>query len=85
MVNAHLKVLELSNTQASWVQMAFTRLFFCMALPAGFICALNIRISWCIGLGFHAIGALLTSAAITEQFWISFTTGLYVLTLDWHF
>ena len=34
MVNAFKKVLELSNVQASWVQMAFYGGYFCMALPA---------------------------------------------------
>lgn len=34
MVQAFKKVLELSNTQAAWVQMAFYGGYFCMALPA---------------------------------------------------
>ena len=34
MVQAFKKVLELSNTQASWIQMAFYGGYFSMALPA---------------------------------------------------
>ena len=34
MVSAFKKVLELTNTQASWVQMAFYGGYFTMALPA---------------------------------------------------
>ena len=34
MVQAFKKVLELSNSQAAWIQMAFYGGYFCMALPA---------------------------------------------------
>ena len=34
MVQAFKKVLELSNSEAAWVQMAFYGGYFCMALPA---------------------------------------------------
>jgi len=37
MVNVFKKVLELSNFQASWVQMAFYGGYFCMALPASLL------------------------------------------------
>ena len=37
MVQAFKKVLELSNSQAAWVQMAFYGGYFCMALPSGII------------------------------------------------
>ena len=35
MVQAFRKVLELTNSQAAWVQMAFYGGYFCMALPSG--------------------------------------------------
>jgi FHS family L-fucose permease-like MFS transporter len=81
MVNAFKKVLELSNTQASWVQMAFYGGYFCMALPAAmFMRKYSYKVGVLIGLGLYAIGALLFyPAAITEQFWF-FCLGLYVLT-----
>ena len=81
MVNAFKKVLELSNTQASWVQMAFYGGYFCMALPAAmFMRKYSYKVGVLIGLSLYAAGALLFyPAAITEQFWF-FCLGLYVLT-----
>ena len=37
MVNAFKKVLELSNSEAAWVQMAFYGGYFSMALPASVV------------------------------------------------
>jgi len=81
MVQAFKKILELSNSQAAWVQMAFYGGYFCMALPAAmFMRKYSYKVGILIGLGLYAVGALLFyPAAITEQFWF-FCLGLYVLT-----
>ncbi|MEM9325843.1 MAG: L-fucose:H+ symporter permease [Bacteroidota bacterium] len=81
MVQAFKKVLELSNSQAAWVQMAFYGGYFCMALPAAlFVRKYSYKTGVLIGLGLYAFGALLFyPAATTEQFWF-FCLGLYVLT-----
>ena len=81
MVQAFKKVLELSNSQAAWVQMAFYGGYFCMALPAAlFMRKYSYKVGILIGLSLYASGALLFyPAAITEQFWF-FCLGLYVLT-----
>ncbi|MDO3694680.1 L-fucose:H+ symporter permease [Wenyingzhuangia sp. chi5] len=81
MVQAFKKVLELSNSQAAWVQMAFYGGYFCMALPAAmFMRKYSYKVGILIGLGLYAVGALLFyPAAITEQFWF-FCLGLYILT-----
>ncbi|WP_299431784.1 L-fucose:H+ symporter permease [uncultured Maribacter sp.] len=81
MVQAFKKILELSNSQAAWVQMAFYGGYFCMALPAAiFMRKYSYKVGILIGLGLYAIGALLFyPAAITEQFWF-FCLGLYILT-----
>lgn len=81
MVQAFKKVLELSNSQAAWVQMAFYGGYFCMALPAAlFMRKYSYKVGILIGLALFAIGALLFyPAAITEKFWF-FCLGLYVLT-----
>lgn len=81
MVQAFKKVLELSNSQAAWVQMAFYGGYFCMALPAAmFMRKYSYKVGILIGLGLYATGALLFyPAAITEQFWF-FCLGLYILT-----
>jgi len=81
MVQAFKKVLELSNSQAAWVQMAFYGGYFCMALPAAlFVRKYSYKTGILIGLALYAVGALLFyPAAITEQFWF-FCLGLYILT-----
>jgi len=81
MVKAFKTVLELSNTQASWVQMAFYGGYFCMALPAAmFMRKYSYKTGVLIGLALYAIGALLFyPAASTEVFWY-FCVSLYILT-----
>lgn len=81
MVSAFKKVLELNNTQASWVQMAFYGGYFTMALPAAiFAKKYSYKIGILIGLALYAIGAMLFyPAAIYEQFGF-FLAALYILT-----
>lgn len=81
MVQAFKKILELSNSEAAWVQMAFYGGYFCMALPAAmFMRKYSYKVGILIGLGLYATGALLFyPAAVTEQFWF-FCLGLYILT-----
>lgn len=60
MVQAFKKVLELSNSEAAWVQMAFYGGYFCMALPAAmFMRKYSYKVGILIGLGLYATGALL--------------------------
>ncbi len=81
MVQAFKKVLELSNSEAAWVQMAFYGGYFCMALPAAlFVRKYSYKVGVLIGLGLYATGALMFyPAAITELFWF-FCLALYILT-----
>ncbi len=81
MVQAFKKVLELSNSEAAWVQMAFYGGYFCMALPAAlFVRKYSYKTGVLIGLVLYAFGALLFyPAAIAEEFWF-FCLGLYILT-----
>jgi FHS family L-fucose permease-like MFS transporter len=81
MVQAFKKVLELSNSQAAWVQMAFYGGYFCMALPAAlFVRKYSYKTGIIIGLALYAGGALMFyPAATTEKFWF-FCMGLYILT-----
>jgi FHS family L-fucose permease-like MFS transporter len=81
MVNAFKKVLELSNTQASWVQMAFYGGYFCMALPAAmFMRKYSYKVGVLIGLALYAMGALLFYPAAQSESFVFFCIGLYVLT-----
>ena len=81
MVQAFKKVLELSNSEASWVQMAFYGGYFCMALPAAlFMRKYSYKVGILIGLGLYAIGALLFYPAAQYQNFMFFCLGLYILT-----
>ncbi|MCL4115877.1 UNVERIFIED_CONTAM: hypothetical protein GTU68_014913 [Idotea baltica] len=81
MVSAFKKILELNNTQASWVQMAFYGGYFTMALPAAiFAKRYSYKTGILIGLALYALGALLFyPAASYEQFGF-FLAALYILT-----
>ncbi len=81
MVKAFQKVLELSNSQAAWVQMAFYGGYFCMALPAAmFMRKYSYKVGILIGLGLYAIGALLFYPAAQTESFAFFCIGLYILT-----
>jgi FHS family L-fucose permease-like MFS transporter len=81
MVKAFQKVLELSNSQAAWVQMAFYGGYFCMALPAAmFMRKYSYKVGILIGLGLYAMGALLFYPAAQTESFAFFCIGLYILT-----
>ena len=81
MVQAFKKVLELSNSQAAWVQMAFYGGYFCMALPAAmFMRKYSYKVGILIGLALYATGALLFYPAAQSESFAFFCVGLYVLT-----
>ena len=81
MVQAFKKVLELSNSQAAWVQMAFYGGYFCMALPASlFMRKYSYKVGILIGLALYATGALLFYPAAQSESFIFFCLGLYILT-----
>ncbi|MCX2679766.1 L-fucose:H+ symporter permease [Galbibacter sp. EGI 63066] len=81
MVQAFKKVLELSNSQASMVQMAFYGGYFCMALPAAmFMRKYSYKVGVLIGLALYATGALLFYPAAQTESFTFFCIGLYILT-----
>lgn len=81
MVNAFKKVLELSNSEASWVQMAFYGGYFCMALPAAiFMRKYSYKVGILIGLALYSTGALLFYPAAQAESFVFFCLGLYILT-----
>jgi FHS family L-fucose permease-like MFS transporter len=81
MVQAFKKVLELSNSEAAWVQMAFYGGYFCMALPAAmFMRKYSYKVGILIGLALYAIGSLLFYPAAQSESFVFFCMGLYVLT-----
>ena len=81
MVQAFKKILELSNSEAAWVQMAFYGGYFCMALPAAmFMRKYSYKVGILIGLALYASGALLFYPAAQSESFMFFCLGLYVLT-----
>ena len=81
MVQAFKKVLELSNSQAAWVQMAFYGGYFFMALPAAmFMRKYSYKVGILIGLALYATGALLFYPAAQSESFMFFCIGLYILT-----
>ncbi len=81
MVSAFKKILELSNTQASWVQAAFYGGYFTMALPAAYVAKkYSYKIGISVGLILYAIGALLFYPAAAMENYMFFLVALYVLT-----
>ncbi len=81
MVQAFKKVLELSSSEAAWVQMAFYGGYFCMALPAAmFMGKYSYKIGVLIGLALYATGALLFYPAAQSESFVFFCMGLYILT-----
>jgi MFS transporter, FHS family, L-fucose permease len=81
MVAAFKRVLELNNTQASWVQLAFYGGYFTMALPAAFfIKKYSYKTGVLLGLGLYAIGACLFYPAAAWESYGFFLASLYILT-----
>lgn len=81
MVRGFQKVLELSNTQASLVQLAFYGGYFTMAIPAAlFVNRFSYKKGVLLGLALYATGALLFWPAASNESYGFFLAALYVLT-----
>lgn len=81
MVRAFQKVLELSNTQASLVQLAFYGGYFTMAIPAAlFVNRFSYKKGVLLGLALYALGALLFYPAAARESYPFFLAALYILT-----
>ncbi|MGB5358455.1 MAG: L-fucose:H+ symporter permease, partial [Eudoraea sp.] len=81
MVSAFKKILELNNTQASWVQMAFYGGYFTMAFPAAmFVKKYTYKKGIMLGLILYAIGAILFYPAAAYEEFGFFLAALYILT-----
>ncbi|MBM1105002.1 L-fucose:H+ symporter permease [Aurantibacter crassamenti] len=81
MVSAFKKILELNNTQASWVQAAFYGGYFTMALPAAFVVKkYSYKVGILVGLVLYAVGALLFYPAAAMENYLFFLLALYILT-----
>jgi len=81
MVRAFQKVLELSNVEASYVQLAFYGGYGCMAIPAAwFVNKYSYKKGVLIGLALYSIGALLFFPAAQYESYAFFLASYYILT-----
>lgn len=81
MVRGFQKVLELTNTQASLVQLAFYGGYFTMAIPAAlFVNRFSYKKGVLLGLALYAAGALLFWPAAANESYGFFLAALYILT-----
>ena len=81
MVRAFQKVLELSNVEASYVQLAFYGGYGCMAIPAAlFVNRYSYKTGVLVGLALYAIGALLFFPAAQYESYAFFLASYYILT-----
>ncbi|MCK4922579.1 MAG: L-fucose:H+ symporter permease [Bacteroidales bacterium] len=82
MVSAFKKILkELSNTEASLIQLAFYGGYATMAIPAAlFIKKFSYKSGILVGLSLYAIGALLFYPAASYEAFGFFLAALYILT-----
>ena len=81
MVRAFQKVLELSNLEASYVQLAFYGGYGCMAIPAAlFVNKYSYKTGVLVGLALYAIGALLFFPAAQYESYGFFLASYYILT-----
>ena len=81
MVRGFQKVLELTNTQASLVQLAFYGGYFTMAIPAAlFVNRYSYKKGVLLGLALYAAGALLFYPAAANESYAFFLAALYILT-----
>jgi len=81
MVRAFQKVLELSNVEASYVQLAFYGGYGCMAIPAAlFVNKYSYKKGVLVGLALYSIGALLFFPAAKFESYAFFLASYYILT-----
>lgn len=81
LVSAFSKVLQMSTTEGTWVQVAFYGGYGAMAIPAAlFIKKFSYKAGLIVGLGFYALGALLFIPAAGAQAFAPFLFAFFVMT-----
>ena len=81
LVKAFKDIFQISNSQSSWVQMAFYGGYATMAIPAALVLRkLSYKWGIMIGLTLYAVGALLFIPASLMMQFNMFLVALYILT-----
>lgn len=81
LVKAFSKILQMSATESTWVQVAFYGGYGAMAIPAAlFIKKFSYKAGLVVGLGFYALGAFLFIPAAEAQAFAPFLLAFFVMT-----
>lgn len=77
---AFRKIMEMSDTQTSFIQLAFYGAYFCLALPAAlFIRKHSYKSGVVLGLMLYALGAILFLPASRVESYAFYLTAIYIM------
>ena len=77
---AFRKIMQMSDTQTSFIQMAFYGAYFCLALPAAlFIRKHNYKSGVILGLCMYAAGAILFLPAAWAESYAFYLIAIYIM------
>lgn len=77
---AFRKIMQMSDTQTSFIQMAFYGAYFCLALPAAlFIKKHSYKSGVILGLSLYAAGAILFLPAAETASYVFYLVAIYIL------
>lgn len=77
---AFRKIMQMSDTQTSFIQMAFYGAYFCLALPAAlFIRKYSFKSGVILGLSMYAAGAILFLPAARMESYAFYLIAIYIL------
>ena len=77
---AFKKIMQMSDTQTSFIQMAFYGAYFCVALPAAlFIRKYSYKKGVILGLLLYAAGAILFLPAASTASYAFYLVAIYIM------
>lgn len=77
---AFRKIMQMSDTQTSFIQLAFYGAYFCLALPAAlFIRKHSYKSGVVLGLMLYALGAILFLPASRVESYAFYLTAIYIM------
>lgn len=77
---AFRKIMQMSDTQTSFIQMAFYGAYFCLALPAAlFIRKYSFKSGVILGLCLYALGAILFLPAAEVESYVFYLIAIYIM------
>ena len=80
LLSAFKRIMSMSDTQTSFIQMAFYGAYFCVALPAAFfIRKHSFKSGVILGLSFYILGAMLFFPAAKAESYGFYLVAIYVL------